>query len=273
MPVKVFKPYTPSRRFVLGEDFSEITSSKPDKRLTVRLKKTGGRNNLGQITVRHRGRGSKRMYRVIDFKRDKVGVAGKVISVEYDPNRAARIALIEYKDGERRYIIYPLGLKVGDEVMSGPNAEVRTGNALPIENIPEGSIVHNIELIPGKGAKLVRSAGSWAQILAKEGEFAQVRMPSGEVRRISVKCMATLGQVGNVEHINISLGKAGASWHRGIRPRVRGTKMNAVDHPLGGGRGKSKGNNQPQSPWGQPAKGFKTRKRKEWDWVIVSRGR
>jgi large subunit ribosomal protein L2 len=271
MPAKIYKPYTPSRRFIVSEDFSDITKDKPEKSLTVSLNKTGGRGNTGRITVRHHGGGNKRLYRIIDFKRDKIGIPGKVIAVEYDPNRSARIALIEYSDGEKRYIIYPLGLKVGDSVSSGADAEVKVGNALPIENIPSGTMIHNIELIPGKGAQLARSAGTWAQLLAKEEKFAHVRMPSGETRLIAVKSMAVIGQVGNIDHSNIVLGKAGASFHRGIRPRVRGTAMNSVDHPHGGGRGKSKGDNQPQSPWGQPAKGYKTRKRKQWDWVRISK--
>jgi large subunit ribosomal protein L2 len=269
--VKIYKPYTQSRRFIIGEDFSEITRAKPEKRLTIALKKSAGRNNTGRITVRHRMGGHKQLYRIIDFKRDKIGINGKVIAIEYDPNRSARIALVEYSDGERKYIICPLGLKVGEEIVSGADAEIKVGNALPIENIPAGTTIHNIELIPGRGAKLVRSAGSWAQLLAKEGKFAHIRMPSGQNRLIPIKCMATIGQVSNIDHVNISLGKAGASFHRGFRPRVRGTKMNAVDHPHGGGRGKSKGDNQPQTPWGQPTKGYKTRKRKSWDWVVISK--
>ena len=271
MPVKIFKPYTPNRRFTIGEDFTEITKKKPEKSLTVALKKKGGRNNTGRITVRHRGGGHRKIYRKVDFRRDKTGVPAKVTAIEYDPNRSSRIALLEYTDGEKRYILSPLGLKVGDEVMSGPDAEIKNGNALPIRSIPVGTVIHNIELIPGKGAKMVRSAGSWAQLLAKEDRFSHVRMPSGETRLVQVACMATIGQVGNMDHTNITLGKAGATKHRGRRPRVRGTAMNSVDHPHGGGRGKSKGDNQPQTPWGVPTKGYKTRKRKQWNWVIVSK--
>lgn len=271
MPIKTYKPYTPVRRFITVEDFSVLTKKKPEKSLIVSLKKKGGRNNTGQIMVRHRGGGSKRYYRIIDFKRDKFDIPAKVVAIEYDPNRSCRIALLEYSDGEKRYIIHPLGLNIGDTVMSGPNVEINIGNALPLEKIPSGTFIHNIELIPGKGGQFVRSAGSAAQILAKEGDYAQVRMPSGEIRLISLKCMATIGQVGNIDHENVSLGSAGRSRHLGIRPTVRGTAMNAVDHPHGGGRGKSKGNNQPRSPWNQPAKGYKTRHKKVWDWLIVRR--
>ncbi len=269
MPLKTYKPYTPVRRFMSTEDFSDITKKEPEKSLTVALKKKSGRNNTGQIMVPHRGGGHKRVYRIIDFKRDKFGIKGKVIAIEYDPNRSARIALIEYEDKEKRYIIQPFGLKVGDEIMSGPDAEIKVGNALPLENIPVGTIIHNIELIPGKGAKLVRSAGSWAQLMAKEGDFAHVRMPSGEIRLIPIKCLATIGQVGNIDHENVSLGKAGRTRYLGFRPVVRGTKMNAVDHPHGGGRGKSKGNNQPRSYSNVPCKGYKTRRKKTTDWMIV----
>ena len=221
--------------------------------------------------VRHQGGGHKRFYRIIDFKREKVSIPGKVTAIEYDPNRSARIALIEYSDGEKRYILQPVGLKVGDSVMSGKDAEIKVGNALPLVNIPVGTFVHNLEMVPGKGGQLVRSAGSAAQILAKEGDYAHIRMPSGEIRLILVNCSATVGQVGNIDHENVTLGSAGRSRHMGIRPTVRGTAMNAVDHPHGGGRGKSKGNNQPRSPWNQPAKGYKTRPRKVWDWMIVRR--
>jgi len=269
MPIKTYRPYTPVRRFITTEDFSDITKKEPEKSLVVPLKKKSGRNNTGQIMVLHRGGGHKRFYRIIDFKRDKFGIKGKVIAIEYDPNRSARIALIEYEDKEKRYIIQPLGLKVGDEIVSGPDAEIKVGNALPLENIPVGTIIHNIELIPGKGAKLVRSAGSWAQLMAKEGKFAHVRMPSGEIRLIPIKCLATIGQVGNIDHENVSLGKAGRTRYLGFRPVVRGTKMNAVDHPHGGGRGKSKGNNQPRSYSNVPCKGYKTRRKKVTDWMIV----
>jgi len=269
MPIKVYKPYTPSRRFITVEDFSEITKNKPEKSLTIILKKKAGRNNTGQMMVRHRGGGHKRRYRLIDFKRDKFGIPAKVVALEYDPNRSARIVLLEYADGEKRYILQPLGLKVGDTVLSGPEAEIKVGNALPLAKIPEGTLVHNLELIPGKGGQLVRSAGGSAQIMAKEDKYAQVKMPSGEIRLLPLNCLATIGQVSNPEHANISLGNAGRTRHLGFRPTVRGTAMNPVDHPHGGGRGKSKGHNQPRSPWNQPAKGYKTRKKKIWDWLIV----
>lgn len=273
MPIKTFKPYTPVRRFITVEDYSDITKKEPEKSLIVPLKKTGGRNNTGELTVRHIGGGNKRFYRIIDFKRDKFDVEGTVIAIEYDPNRSARIALIQYADGEKRYIIHPLGLKVGDKVISSKNqVEQSVGNAMPLRYIQVGSIIHNIELVPGSGGKLCRAAGSYAQILAKEGNYAHVRLKSGEIRMIHLDCMATIGQVGNVDHINVSLGKAGRSRHLGIRPTVRGVKMNAVDHPHGGGRGKSKGNNIPRSPTGVPAKGYKTRrKRNVWDKFIIQR--
>lgn len=271
MPIKTFKPYTPVRRFITVEDFSDITKKEPEKSLIVALRKKGGRNNTGRIMVRHQGGGHKRYYRIVDFKRDKINVAAKVTAIEYDPNRSSRLALLEYADGEKRYIIQPLGLKVGDTIMSGPDAEIKTGNALPLSSLPVGTFIHNIEMTAGKGAQLVRSAGASAQLLAKEGEYAQIRMPSGEIRLIRVNCFATIGQVGNIDHENVTLGSAGRSRHMGIRPTVRGTAMNAVDHPHGGGRGKSKGNNQPRSPWNQPAKGYKTRSKKVWDWMITRR--
>ncbi len=271
MPIKVFKAYTPSRRFITVEDFSEITKTEPEKSLTVPLKKKAGRNITGQIMVRHRGGGHKRRYRIIDSKRNKFDILGKVIAIEYDPNRSARIALVEYPDGERRYILHPLGLKVNNTVVSGPNAEIKVGNALPLEKIPEGTIIHNLELIPGKGGQLVRSAGAGAQLMAKERDYAQIKMPSGEIRLFSLKCFATVGQVGNPEHSSISLGNAGRLRHLGFRPTVRGVAMNPVDHPLGGGRGKSKGHNIPRSPWNQPAKGYKTRRKKVFDWMIIRR--
>jgi large subunit ribosomal protein L2 len=267
--MKLFKPYTPSRRFITVEDFSNLTKNKPEKSLVRRLQKQGGRNNFGLLVVRHQGGGHKRAYRVIDFRREKEGVPGKVMSLEYDPNRSSRIALIYYADGEKRYILQPEGLKVGDTIVSGPNADIRVGNALPLEKIPEGTLVHNLELMPGLGAKLVRSAGAAAQLMAKEGAYVQVRMPSGEIRQLVRTCMATVGQVGNLDHENRVLGNAGRSRHLGIRPTVRGTAMNAVDHPHGGGRGRSKGNNQPRSPWNQPSKGYKTRSKKIWDWMIL----
>jgi large subunit ribosomal protein L2 len=233
------------------------------------MRKKGGRNNWGLLVVRHQGGGHKRAFRDIDFKRNKPGVPGKVMAIEYDPNRSARIALIYYRDGEKRYILQPEGLKVGDTIQSGPEADIKIGNALPLDRIPEGTMLHNIELMPGTGAKLVRSAGGSAQLMAKEGRFVQVRMPSGEIRQFFRECMATVGQVGNIDHENRILGNAGRSRHLGIRPTVRGTAMNAVDHPHGGGRGRSKGNNQPRSPWNQPAKGYKTRSKKIWDWMIL----
>ena len=270
MGIKAFKPYTPSRRGMLSADFSELTTAQPEKTLLCRLLKNGGRNNTGRIMVRHQGGGHKQAYRIIDFKRDKFGVPGVVKTIEYDPNRSARISLVQYVDGEKRYILHAVGLKIGETVMSGPKAEIKTGNALALRNIPEGSFVHNIELIPGRGAQLVRSAGGQAQLMAKEGGYAQLKFPSGEIRRVLDACLATLGQVSNSEHNTRKLGKAGASRHRGIRPTVRGGAMNATDHPLGGGRGKSKGGNHPRSPWNQPSKGFKTRKKnKIWSWLII----
>ena len=267
--MKKFKPYTPSRRFITVEDFSDLSKVAPHKALMGPIHRKAGRNNFGLLVVRHQGGGHKRAYRIIDFKRNKPGVPGVVATVEYDPNRTCRIALIHYKDGDKRYILQPVGLKVGDVIVSGPDADIKLGNALPLEKIPEGTVLHNLELIPGLGGRLVRSAGASAQLMNKEGAYAQVRMPSGEIRLLSVKCMATIGQVGNVDHENRVLGNAGRSRHLGIRPVVRGTAMNAVDHPHGGGRGRSKGNNQPRSPWNQPAKGYKTRSEKIWDWMIV----
>ncbi|NNN06375.1 MAG: 50S ribosomal protein L2 [Elusimicrobia bacterium] len=271
MPIKSYKPYTPSRRGMTSADFSELTTNVPEKSLVTHLTKKGGRNNTGTIMVRHHGGGHKRAYRLIDFKRDKVGIPGKITTIEYDPNRTARICLVQYPDGEKRYILHPVGLKVGDVVSSGPAAEIKVGNALPLINIPEGTFVHNVELLPTKGGQMMRSAGSQAQLMAKDAGYAQLKMPSGEVRMVPDTCMATIGQVGNTEHNTISLGKAGRSRHRGIRPTVRGGAMNATDHPLGGGRGKSKGNNHPRSPWNQLSKGYKTRnKKKIWGWMIVS---
>lgn len=273
MPIKTFKPYTPTRRFITVEDFSDITKKEPEKSLIVPLNKKAGRCNTGELTVRHRGGGHKRYYRIVDFKRDKYDIEAKVIAIEYDPNRSARIALVEYEDGEKRYIILPLGLKVGDKILSSKKPiEQSIGNCMPLRYIQVGSIVHNIELYPGSGGKLCRAAGAYAQILAKEGEYAHLRLVSGEIRKIKLDCMATIGQVGNLDHINVTLGKAGRSRHLGIRPTVRGVKMNAVDHPHGGGRGRSKGGNIPQSPTGVPAKGYKTRrKRNPWDKFIIQR--
>jgi len=270
MPIKTYRPYTPSRRFMSSADYSDLTKTTPEKSLTKGLRKSGGRNNTGMVIVRHIGGGHKRAYRKIDFKREKFGVPAKVVSVEYDPNRSARICLLHYADGEKRYILHTVGIKVGDTLMSGPQAEIKAGNNLPIKNIPEGTFIHAIELNPGKGAQMARSAGTQAQLMAKDGPYAQVKMPSGEIRLVPVGCSATIGQVGNVEHNTISIGNAGRNRHRGIKPTVRGGAMNAVDHPLGGGRGKSKGHNVPRSPWNQPSKGYKTRPPKVWDWMIVS---
>ena len=262
MGIRKLKPTTPGTRFKSNYTFEEITKSTPEKSLTVALKKSGGRNNHGRITARHRGGGHKRKYRVIDFKRDKHGVPAKVFSIEYDPNRSARIALLHYADGEKRYIIAPNGLKVGDKISSGSGSEISVGNALPLNEMPLGSSVHNVEIKPGKGGQLGRSAGSSLQLMAKEGNFAQLKMPSGEVRLINKTCMATFGMVGNSEHENISLGKAGRTRWLGKRSYVRGVAMNPVDHPMGGGEGKTSGGGHPVSPWGQKAKGLKTRKRK-----------
>lgn len=270
MPVKSFRPYTPSRRFMQMADYSDITKSDPEKNLVKGMRKNGGRNNTGMVMVRHHGGGHRRRYRVIDFKREKYGVPAKVAAIEYDPNRNARIALLVYADGDKRYIPAPLGLGVGASVMSGPKSEIRLGNALPMSAIPDGTFIHAIEMIPGKGAQFVRAAGTQAQLMAKEGDYALVKMPSGELRKVLKECMATIGQVGNVEHNTITLGKAGRQRHIGVKPTVRGAAMNATDHPLGGGRGHSKGNNVPRSPWNQPSKGFKTRtKSKIWSWMIV----
>jgi large subunit ribosomal protein L2 len=272
MAIKKYKPTSPGRRGMSGYTFEEITRSKPERSLTVALRKRAGRNNQGRITIRHRGGGHRRRYRIIDFKRDKIGIPGRVATLEYDPNRSARIALIVYADGEKRYIIAPLGLQVGDAIMSGPQAEVRPGNALPIRNIPVGTLIHNIELYEGHGGQLVRSAGTSAQLLAKEGDYAQVRMPSGEVRLIRQACMATVGQVGNTEHSNIKLGKAGRKRWLGWRPAVRGSAMDPNSHPHGGGEGRSPvGMPGPKTPWGKPALGKKTRHNKRTDKYIVRR--
>lgn len=270
MPVKVYKPTSPGRRGMSVSTFEEITRVEPEKSLLSPLKKKSGRNNQGRISVRHRGGGHKRRYRIIDFKRDKHGVPATVSSIEYDPNRTARIALLTYADGEKRYIIAPLGVKVGDKLMSGPDADFRVGNALPIYRIPLGTQLHNIELYPGKGGQLVRSAGSSAQLLAKEGSYAQIRLPSGEVRLISQNCMATIGQIGNTDHSNIVLGKAGRKRWLGIRPSVRGSAMDPNSHPHGGGEGRSPiGMPSPKSPWGKPALGAKTRRNKRTEKYIV----
>ncbi|HHU52136.1 MAG TPA: 50S ribosomal protein L2 [Firmicutes bacterium] len=271
MAVKKFKPTSPGRRFASVSTFEEITKTKPEKSLLKPLTKSGGRNDDGRITVRHRGGGHKRMYRVIDFKRDKFGVPAKVASIEYDPNRTARIALLHYADGEKRYIIAPDGLSVGETVESGPQADIKTGNALPLANIPVGTIIHNIELRKGTGGQLVRSAGAGAQLMAKEGNYAHIRLPSGEVRLVRLECMATIGQTGNIDHENIIIGKAGRSRWLGRRPSVRGVVMNPVDHPHGGGEGRSPIGRAPVTPWGKPALGRRTRKKKPSDRLIVKR--
>lgn len=272
MPLRKLKPVTPGTRFRSVSTFDEITKSTPEKSLTVSLKKSGGRNNLGKITTRFRGGGHKRRYRIIDFKRNKLNVAAKVFSIEYDPNRTCRIALLHYVDGEKRYIIAPTGLKVGDTVMSGSGVEIKAGNAMPLKEVPLGSFIHNVELKPGKGGQLGRSAGCALQLVAREGDFAQIKMPSGEVRMIRTDCYATYGSVGNSEHENISIGKAGRTRWKGFRPHVRGVAMNPVDHPMGGGEGKTSGGGHPVSPWGQKAKGLKTRKhKKESNRYIIKR--
>ncbi len=274
MAIKVYKPTTPGIRGRSVVKHSEvITKKKPEKSLVIGLKKKGGRNNTGKITVRHRGGGNKRLYRIIDFKRDKIGVPAKVKAIEYDPNRSAYIALLTYMDGEKRYILAPLGLKVGDTVVSDETTEVKPGNAMPLKNIPLGTMIHNIELTPGKGGTLVRAAGASAQLLAKEGNYAHIRMPSGEVRMIHLNCRATIGQIGNLDHENVNLGKAGIKRHKGFRPTVRGAAMNPVDHPHGGGEGKAPvGHPGPMTPWGKPALGYKTRKKnKPSDKYIIRR--
>jgi large subunit ribosomal protein L2 len=273
MPIKVFKPTSPGRRDMSGQTFEEITRTRPEKSLVKGLKKRAGRNSRGKITIRHRGGGHKRRYRVIDFKRDKFDVPGRIASIEYDPNRSARIALVIYADGEKRYIVAPLGVQVGDPVISSPSADIRPGNTLPLRNIPQGTLIHNVELQAGKGGQIVRSAGTSAQILAKEDQnYATVRLPSGEDRLIRMECLATIGQVGNVEHGNVKLGKAGRKRHLGIRPTVRGSAMNPNDHPHGGGEGRSPiGMPGPKTPWGKPAQGRRTRRNKSTDKYIFRR--
>ena len=273
MGIKKYNPTTPGLRGMTVSTFEEITCTTPEKSLTVTLKKHSGRNSRGKITVRHRGGGTRPKYRIIDFKRDKDGIPGKVATIEYDPNRSANIALINYADGEKRYIIAPNKLEVGTVIESGPEADIKVGNALPVANIPVGTIIHNIELQPGKGGQMVRSAGNGAQLMAKEGKFAQVRLPSGEVRKIRLECRATIGEVGNIDHQNIQIGKAGRKRHMGIRPTVRGSVMNPNDHPHGGGEGKAGiGRVSPVTPWGKPALGYKTRKKKNpSDKYIVKR--
>ncbi|NLM11585.1 MAG: 50S ribosomal protein L2 [Clostridiaceae bacterium] len=273
MSIKKYRPTSPGRRNMTVSTFEEITRKEPEKSLLAPVRRTGGRNSYGKITVRHRGGGAKRQYRIIDFKRDKDNIPAKVASIEYDPNRSAHIALLHYVDGEKRYILAPYGLKVGDTVMSGEKADIRVGNALPLANIPLGSVIHNIEMKPGKGGQLVRSAGNMAQLMAREGNYAQIRLPSGEVRMVSVNCKATIGQVGNVEHENIRIGKAGRIRWMGRRPHVRGLAMNPSDHPHGGGEGRSPiGMPSPVTPWGKPTLGYKTRKkRKQSNKFIVKR--
>jgi len=271
MPIKTYRPYTETRRFQTGLTYEELTTSVPHKALLEPKKRISGRNNQGELTIWRRGGGHKRMYRVIDFKRDKVGVPARVATVEYDPNRSAFISLLHYEDGDKRYILHPQGLKVGDKVLSGPAADIVVGNCLPLRNIPSGTMVHNIELRPGKGGQMVRSAGGAAQLLAKEGDYAQLRLPSGEVRKVFLDCVATVGQVGNLDHENVTIGKAGRQRWRGIRPTVRGVAMNPVDHPLGGGEGKTSGGRNPVTPWGKPTRGYKTRNNKQTDRFIVKR--
>ncbi len=271
MGIKTYRPYTETRRFQTGLTFEEITTSTPHKPLLEPKTRISGRNNHGELTIWHRGGGHKRHYRVIDFRRDKIGISGRVATIEYDPNRSAFIALIHYDDGEKRYILHPAGLKVGDKILAGPEADIVVGNALPLKNIPTGTMIHNIELRPGKGGQMVRSAGGAAQLLAKEGDYAQVRLPSGEVRMVHVNCVASIGQVGNLDHENISIGKAGRKRWMGIRPTTRGVAMNPVDHPLGGGEGKSSGGRNPTTPWGQPTRGYKTRNNKSTDRFIIKR--
>src|SRR3989441_6820558 len=269
MPTVQYRPTSPGRRFQTGSDFAEITKARPEGSLTAPLRKTGGRNNLGRMTIRHRGGGHKRLYRVIDFKRDKLGVPARVAAIEYDPNRSARIALLHYVDGEKRYIVAPQMLKVGDMVLSGPEAEIKPGNAMPLRAIPLGTFVYNVEMTPGKGGQISRSAGTYCQVMAKEGDGAVLRLPSGEMRKVSAECACTIGQVGNEEHQNIVVGKAGKTRWLGRRPNVRGVAMNPVDHPQGGGEGKSSGGRHPCSPWGLLAKGKKTRKSKLSDKYII----
>jgi len=275
MALKQYKPITPSRRWMTTSTFEEITKTEPERKLILPLKKSGGRNVYGRVTVRHRGGGHKRYIRIVDFKRDKRNIPAKVIAIEYDPNRSSRLALLQYSDNEKRYIIHPVDLKVGDEVMASPEAEIKIGNALPLRNIPLGTFIHNIELRKGGGASIARSAGSSAQIMAKEGDFAHIKLPSGEIRLINLDCWATIGQVGNIENETISIGKAGRTRWLGRRPIVRGLAMNPHDHPHGGGEGKSgQGNPHPVSKWGLPTKGFKTRRMRKYSdkYIIKRRG-
>lgn len=263
MAIKKFKPKTPGLRFKTMIDYSVLTKTAPEKSLLEVKRRTGGRNNDGHITMRHIGGGHKQKYRIVDFRRDKLGITGKVASLEYDPNRSAFISLLVYGDGEKRYILAPHGIKVGDALVAGPDADIRPGNALPMEKIPTGLFIHNIELVAGKGGQMARSAGSYAQLMAKEGNYVLLRLPSGEIRKVRKECYATIGQVSNIDHENVSIGKAGRSRWMGIRPSVRGVAMNPVDHPMGGGEGKSSGGRHPTTPWGKPTKGYKTRNRKK----------
>jgi large subunit ribosomal protein L2 len=271
MAIKTYKPTSPGRRFQTVPAFDEITSSTPEKSLLRPLKKTGGRNSYGRITSRHIGGGHRRKFRVIDFKREKLDIPAKVATIEYDPNRSARIALLHYADGDKRYILAPLGLSLGDTVVSSERADIKPGNTIPLKNIPTGSFVHNVELKVGKGGQIIRSAGAYGQLMAKEGTYAQVRLPSGEVRKVFYECRATVGQVGNIDHENVSVGKAGRTRWIGRRPKVRGVVMNPVDHPHGGGEGKTSGGRHPVTPWGVPTKGYKTRKNKSTDKYIVKK--
>ena len=271
MPIRKYNPTSPGLRGKTSLTFDEITATEPYRPLTENLHRSGGRNNRGEVTSWWRGGGHKRLYRIIDFKRDKKDIPGRIETVEYDPNRSARIALVTYADGEKRYILQPLGIKVGDTVLAGDNVDILPGNCLPLKNIPLGTTIHNVELRPGKGGQIARSAGSWVQLVAREGEYASVKMPSGEIRKINIECVATIGQVGNIDHENVAYGKAGRSRWLGKRPHVRGVAMNPVDHPLGGGEGKTSGGRHPVSPWGQPTKGYKTRNRKATDRFIVQR--
>jgi large subunit ribosomal protein L2 len=271
MPLRDYKPTSPGRRFMTRATFEEITTTEPYKPLLESQKRTSGRNASGRLTVRHRGGGEKQHYRRIDFRRDKFGIPARLATIEYDPNRSARIALVTYADGEKRYVLQPTGLKVGDTIVASQTADILPGNALPLKNIPLGTLLHNVELKPGKGGQIARSAGSFVQLVAKEGDYASVKMPSGEIRKINMECFATVGQVGNLDHENVSIGKAGRSRWLGKRPHVRGVAMNPVDHPLGGGEGKTSGGRHPVSPWGLPTKGYKTRNRKATDKFIVQR--
>lgn len=269
MPLKKYKPVTPSLRFMVKLDTSDLTQKPREKALCSPHKSSGGRNNLGRVTMRHRGGGHKRAYRLVDFKRDKYGIPAQVVALEYDPNRTARLALLNYADGEKRYMLAPVGLKVGDRVVSGEGADIRVGNALPLKDIPLGTMIHNVELRRGQGGQMVRSAGGVAQLVAREGSYANIRLASGEVRKVRVECLATIGQVGNEEHANVSLGKAGISRYLGRRPRTRAVAMNPIDHPMGGGEGKSSGGRHPCSPKGMPAKGYRTRNKRRPNRLIV----